>query len=425
MKKKKLIPCIIAIVAIVLLGIAGVKLYQLMFGGAVKVQTADIISAIAQMKLQLIIGAVILIAGIVILIIGLRKKDENLKDLLKVQGIVAMVLAVVITVNTVCFGPQYSNLSTVLSGTTAISEEHINESLEAAEAIADEGITLLKNEGNALPLASGTKLNVFGWSSVAPVYGGAGSGSSDSSKAASLLDGLHEAGFETNTELENFYTNFRSERPSISFFGVDFTIPEPTMEEYQNANIFENAKAFSDTALVVIGRSSGEGSDLAMNLSDDNNFTIGENGEQLGIMSAREAMKLAEEAELDLVKIAPTAKPPVCKIIDYGKYRYELARKEKEARKKQKVVEIKEIRLSPNIDSNDLNTKMNAAKKFLSKGDKVKITLRFRGREMAHMNASKHILDDFAASLGEIAVVEKAPKVEGRSISMVLAEKKS
>ena len=94
---------------------------------------------------------------------------------------------------------------------------------------------------------------------------------------------------------------------------------------------------------------------------------IGENGEQLGIMSAREAMKLAEEAELDLVKIAPTAKPPVCKIIDYGKYRYEMARKEKEARKKQKVVELKEIRLSPNIDSNDLNTKMNAAKKFLSK----------------------------------------------------------
>ena len=121
----------------------------------------------------------------------------------------------------------------------------------------------------------------------------------------------------------------------------------------------------------------------------------------------------------------PTAKPPVCKIIDYGKYRYELARKEKEARKKQKVVELKEIRLSPNIDSNDLNTKMNAAKKFLSKGDKVKITLRFRGREMAHMNASKHILDDFAESLAEVAVVEKAPKVEGRSISMVLAEKKS
>lgn len=151
---------------------------------------------------------------------------------------------------------------------------------------------------------------------------------------------------------------------------------------------------------------------------------IGSNGEQLGIMSAREAMKLAEEAELDLVKIAPNAKPPVCKIIDYGKYRYELARKEKEAKKKQKTVEVKEIRLSPNIDTNDLNTKVNAAKKFLSKGNKVKITLRFRGREMAHIAQSKHILDDFAKEVEDVAVVEKAPKQEGRSISMVLAEKR-
>ena len=151
---------------------------------------------------------------------------------------------------------------------------------------------------------------------------------------------------------------------------------------------------------------------------------IGSNGEQLGIMSAREAMKLAEEAELDLVKIAPNAKPPVCKIIDYGKYRYELARKEKEAKKKQKTVEVKEIRLSPNIDTNDLNTKVNAAKKFLSKCNKVKITLRFRGREMAHIAQSKHILDDFAKEVEDMAVVEKAPKQEGRSISMVLAEKR-
>ena len=151
---------------------------------------------------------------------------------------------------------------------------------------------------------------------------------------------------------------------------------------------------------------------------------IGSNGVQLGIMSAREAMKLAEEAELDLVKIAPNAKPPVCKIIDYGKYRYELARKEKEAKKKQKTVEVKEIRLSPNIDTNDLNTKVNAAKKFISKGNKVKITLRFRGREMAHIAQSKHILDDFAKEGEEVAVVEKAPKQEGRSISMVLAEKR-
>lgn len=151
---------------------------------------------------------------------------------------------------------------------------------------------------------------------------------------------------------------------------------------------------------------------------------IGADGEQLGIVSSREAQKIADEAGLDLVKIAPNAKPPVCKVIDYGKYRYEQARKEKDAKKKQKTVELKEIRLSPNIEANDLNTKMNAAKKFLAKGNKVKITLRFRGREMAHMNVSKHILDDIAENLSDVAVVEKAPKVEGRSIGMVLAEKR-
>ena len=151
---------------------------------------------------------------------------------------------------------------------------------------------------------------------------------------------------------------------------------------------------------------------------------IGTNGEQLGIMSSRDAMKLAEEAGLDLVKIAPTANPPVCKIVDYGKFRYEQIRKEKEAKKKQRIIEIKEIRLSPNIDTNDLNTKINAARKFISKGDKVKVTLRFRGREMAHMNNSKHILDDFAESLSDIAVIEKAPKVEGRSMTMFLTEKR-
>ena len=151
---------------------------------------------------------------------------------------------------------------------------------------------------------------------------------------------------------------------------------------------------------------------------------IGEDGEQLGIMSPRDAMKLAEEAGVDLVKIAPTAKPPVCKIVDYGKFKYEQTRKEKEAKKKQKVIDVKEIRLSPNIDTNDLNTKVNAARKFLSKGDKVKVTLRFRGREMAHMNSSKHILDEFAEKLSDISVVEKAPKVEGRSMTMFLTEKR-
>lgn len=151
---------------------------------------------------------------------------------------------------------------------------------------------------------------------------------------------------------------------------------------------------------------------------------IGENGEQLGIMSAKDAMKLAKDANLDLVKIAPTAKPAVCKIIDYGKYKYELARKEKEAKKKQKVTEVKEIRLSPNIDENDVNTKANQARKFLTHGDKVKVALRFRGREMAHTAASKVILDDFFKRLEDIAVVEKAPKLEGRNMIMFLTEKR-
>ena len=151
---------------------------------------------------------------------------------------------------------------------------------------------------------------------------------------------------------------------------------------------------------------------------------IGSQGEQIGVMNSKEALRMAREEELDLVLIAPNANPPVCKIIDYGKYRYEMARKEKEARKKQKVIEIKEVRLSPNIDENDVNTKAKAARKFLEKGDKVKVSLRFRGREMSHMNQSRHILDDFAEKLSDIAVIYKPAKVEGRSLVMFLSEKK-
>ena len=152
---------------------------------------------------------------------------------------------------------------------------------------------------------------------------------------------------------------------------------------------------------------------------------IGEDGEQLGIMSARDAMKLAREANLDLVKIAPTAKPPVCKIIDYGKYRYEQARREKEARKKQKTIEVKEIRLSPNIDTNGLNTKVNQARKFVSGGNKVKVAVRFRGRELAHTAVGKTILEDFAQKLSDIAVIDKPAKLEGKSMVMFLVEKRN
>ncbi len=151
---------------------------------------------------------------------------------------------------------------------------------------------------------------------------------------------------------------------------------------------------------------------------------IGTDGEQLGVMDIKEAKRLAEEAGVDLIKIAPTAKPPVCKIMDYGKYKYEQTRREKENKKKQKTIETKEVRLSPNIDTNDLNTKANMARKFLTKGDKVKVTLRFRGRELAHVDSSKAILDEFAELLQDVAVVDKPAKLEGRSMVMFLTEKR-
>ncbi len=151
---------------------------------------------------------------------------------------------------------------------------------------------------------------------------------------------------------------------------------------------------------------------------------IGQDGEQLGIMSAKEAYLKARDADLDLVKVAPGAKPPVCKIINYGKYRYEQARKEKEAKRKQRTIEVKEIRLSPNIDLNDLNTKANQARKFLSKGDKVKVTLRFRGREMAHKDVGRGVLNSFYEKLEDVAVIDKDAKMEGRSMIMFLTAAK-
>ena len=148
---------------------------------------------------------------------------------------------------------------------------------------------------------------------------------------------------------------------------------------------------------------------------------IDADGSQLGIMSARDALRRAEEKNLDLVKIAPQAQPPVCKILDYGKYRFEMQKRDKEAKKNQKIVDIKEIRLSLNIDTNDFNTKVNQAAKFLSKGDKVKVSIRFRGREMAHTDLGLEVHKRFAAALEGSAVVEKQPKLEGRSMQMFLA----
>lgn len=151
---------------------------------------------------------------------------------------------------------------------------------------------------------------------------------------------------------------------------------------------------------------------------------IDADGTQLGIMPTKEALRIAQEKDLDLINIAPQAKPPVCKILDYGKYRFEQAKREKEAKKKQKVIEIKEVRLSPNIEDHDMNTKAKMAAKFLQNGDKVKVSVRFRGREMTRTEVGRVVLDQFVQSIADVAEVEKPPKMEGRSMVMFLMPKR-
>ena len=150
---------------------------------------------------------------------------------------------------------------------------------------------------------------------------------------------------------------------------------------------------------------------------------IGDEGEQLGIMSAEAALRIAAEQELDLVKIAPGSNPPVCKIMDYGKFRFEQTKKEKEAKKNQRVIEIKEIRMSPGIDENDFATKVKSAQKFLTGGDRVKVSVRFRGREMAHTDIGEVLLKDFASRCSDVAVLDKSAKLEGRNMSLFLSPK--
>ena len=165
--------------------------------------------------------------------------------------------------------------------------------------------------------------------------------------------------------------------------------------------------------------------DLMINeeIRDKEVRVIGANGDQLGVMSSKEALNIAEQNGMDLVKIAPQATPPVCKIMDYGKYKFELAKRDRETKKNQKVVNIKEIRLSPSIDTNDFNTKVNHTLKFLKSGDKVKITVRFRGREVNHSSLGKVLLDKFAEAIEDVAVVEKNAKLEGKNMFMVIAPK--
>ncbi|HRJ60343.1 MAG TPA: translation initiation factor IF-3 [Azospirillaceae bacterium] len=148
---------------------------------------------------------------------------------------------------------------------------------------------------------------------------------------------------------------------------------------------------------------------------------VGADGEMVGVVSLRDALLAAEDANLDLVEVAPQAEPPVCKILDYGKFKFEAQKKAAEARKKQKVIEVKEIKLRPNIDDNDYDVKMRAAKRFLEEGDKVKVTMRFRGREMAHQDLGMNVLMRVRDELEELAKIEQMPKLEGRQMIMVLA----
>lgn len=151
---------------------------------------------------------------------------------------------------------------------------------------------------------------------------------------------------------------------------------------------------------------------------------IDSNGEQLGIVPLKEALRIAEERNLDLVNVAPQAKPPVCRIMDYGKYRYEQSKREKEARKNQKIITIKEVRLSPTIEEHDLQTKLKSVVKFLQQGDKVKVSVRFRGRQITHTDIGRRVLERIIADVADLAVVEKKPNMEGRNMMIILAPKK-
>ena len=190
-----------------------------------------------------------------------------------------------------------------------------------------------------------------------------------------------------------------------------------------NAFAYFCVDKYFDRLLLEVSYISKEAHQINEEITDIEVRLIGEDGTQLGIMSAEAALEAAAEAGLDLVKIAPGSKPPVCRIMDYGKFRFEQSKREKEARKNQHVVEIKEVRMSPSIDTNDFNVKLKSGIKFLSAGNRIKVAVRFRGREMAHTEIGEVLLKRFAEGCAEVAVVDKNPKLEGRHMSMFMSPK--
>lgn len=271
-KKMKWLALLIVVAVIVVVGILLYrKLMALLFGGAVAASIEDVYATIWSCMPAIALSGVVILAAIVVSIVVLRK-GKALKRLVRVNAVIAVVLALAISANWICLGLQYTLVNKLMNSSDGLSDTTREESLALTEDIVGEGIVLLKNDDNALPLSTDTKLNVFGWGSTMPIYGGSGSGSVDESTAVSLLQGLKNAGYELNDALSEFYTAYRSDRPAVGTNGVDWTIPQPTIESYDEAGLFEEAKAFSDTALIVITRSGGEGMDLPERYSSESSY---------------------------------------------------------------------------------------------------------------------------------------------------------
>ena len=276
--KKRLVPWLIAAVIIAALAVIGKKLYDLMFGGSLAVTTEDLKNGIIACSPAIIFIVVVLIAALIVVVAAGKLKQPK-RALVRAQAPIAILLAITLSVNWVILGVEYSVVNSVFAEDVKVSDETMASGRAIADQIASEGIVLLKNDDKALPLSAGTKLNLFGWSSVRPLYGGTGSGDSDTSNAVSLIDGLKHAGFEVYEELVKFYENFRTERPvgtirlrEIGSKRGDFTVPEPTIAEYENANIFEDAVAYSDTAVVVVSRTGGEGFDVPQSITGPDEY---------------------------------------------------------------------------------------------------------------------------------------------------------
>lgn len=272
MKNKKwLKPLIVLVVVIAVIAVAVAGIQGYLASRSVSLTMGDVVTTVYTLSSYFVaLGIIVAIALLVVL--AAFKLKQPLRSLVRMQGLAAVILAVAVIANLICMGPEYGIINNPFGDTYLLSDATIADSEQLVREIADEGIVLLKNDNNALPLDDVTKLNVFGWSSTNPIYGGTGSGSVDESTCVTLLQGLQNSGFELNTAISDFYTNYLDTRPPVEMGGQDWTVPEPTLDEYDAAGIFENAKSFSDTALVVIARSAGENADLPTSITDEDTF---------------------------------------------------------------------------------------------------------------------------------------------------------